>query len=206
MSDYTSQKTLLVDHRLFFVEPTIINESIQKNNGTLIVKGTLQRANEVNNNGRVYPKEILVEQAKKYADVYVKERRAVGELDHPDSPVVSLQTVSHNILDMRWEGDDLIGTIEVLPTPCGNILKELFRSGITLGISSRGLGSLKPLSEGTVEVQDDYELIAWDFVSNPSTKRAFMRPVNEGVNKSILQSDPYMNVNRIITDILNVNF
>lgn len=199
-------KQLLVDHRLFHVEPSVINESIQKNNGKLIVRGILQRAEAVNNNGRVYPKEILSEQAQKYTDTYIKERRAVGELDHPDSPVVSLQAVSHNILEMTWEGNDLIGTIEVLPTPNGNILKELFRAGITLGISSRGLGSLKEIGENVVEVQDDFELVAFDFVSNPSTKDAFMKPVNEGISYQKNSKGVYQNVNRIITDILNIQF
>ena len=100
---------------------------------------------------------------------------------------------------MGWDGDDLVGEVEVLSTPSGNILKELFKSGIKLGISSRGLGSVK--EKGDVnEVQDDFELIAFDFVSNPSTHGAFLRPMNESVDKN--QNDPISNINRIITEIL----
>ena len=156
-------------------------ESINTN-GKLVVKGVLQRAEAKNQNGRVYPREILVREAKKYTSEFIKERRAMGELDHPDSSVVNLQNVSHNVLEMHWTGNDLVGTVEVLSTPAGNILKELFKGGIKLGISSRGLGSIKQESVGD-EVQDDFELIAFDFVSNPSTQGAFLSPVNESVNK-----------------------
>ena len=136
-------KQLLVDYTLFEVSPQQINESLTQNNGTLVVKGVLQRAEAKNQNGRIYPKEVLMREAKKYAGTFVKERRALGELDHPDSSVVNLNNVSHNVLDMGWQGDDLVGKVEVLSTPAGNILKELFKSGIKLGISSRGMGSVK---------------------------------------------------------------
>ena len=173
-------KQILVDYIPFEVSPQQINESI-KNNGKLIVKGVLQRAEAKNQNGRVYPKETLMREAKKYSEIQIRERRALGELDHPDSSVVNLNNVSHNVLEMHWDNDDLVGTVEVLGTPAGNILKELFKSGIKLGISSRGLGSVKELSENdTVEVQPDFELIAFDFVSNPSTHGAFLSPTNEG--------------------------
>ena len=177
-------KRLIVDYIPFEVTPEQINESMSKNNGRLVVNGILQRANAKNQNGRVYPKETLVREAKKYAEVQIAERRALGELDHPDSSVVNLNNVSHNILEMHWKGKDLVGTVEVLGTPAGNILKELFKSGIKLGISSRGLGSVKEMNEeggeDTVEVQPDFELIAFDFVSNPSTHGAFLSPVQEG--------------------------
>ena len=180
-------KTLIVDYIPFEVTRKQINESISDNNGRLVVKGVLQRAESKNQNGRVYPRDTLVREAKKYAQVQIKERRALGELDHPDSSVVNLNNASHNVLEMHWKGDDLVGTVEVLGTPAGNILKELFKSGIKLGISSRGLGSVKEIHEDddqdTVEVQPDFELIAFDFVSNPSTHGAFMRPVNEGVEQ-----------------------
>jgi hypothetical protein len=175
-------KQILVDYIPFEVSPEQINESI-KNNGKLVVKGVLQRAEAKNQNGRVYPRETLMREAKKYAEVQIKERRALGELDHPDSSVVNLNNVSHNIMEMHWNGDDLLGTVEVLGTPAGNILKELFKSGIKLGISSRGLGSVKEMHEAdgdSVEVQPDFELIAFDFVSNPSTHGAFLSPTNEG--------------------------
>jgi len=181
-------KNLIVDYIPFEITPEAINESMKTNGGKLIVRGVLQRANAKNQNGRIYPSEVLVREAKKYAEIQVKERRALGELDHPDSSVVNLNNVSHNVLDMHWDGNDLKGTVEILSTPAGNILKELFKSGIKLGISSRGLGSVKEISEGdedAVEVQDDFELIAFDFVSNPSTHGAFMAPgkVNESVDK-----------------------
>jgi len=177
-------RNLLVDYIPFEVTPQQINEAMKNNNGRLIVKGVLQRAESKNQNGRVYPRETLMREAKKYAEVQIKERRALGELDHPDSSVVNLNNASHNILEMHWNGDDLSGTVEVLGTPAGNILKELFKSGIKLGISSRGLGSVKEIKEDngedTVEVQPDFELIAFDFVSNPSTHGAFLSPTNEG--------------------------
>jgi len=178
-------KQLLVDYIPFEITPQQINESLTKNNGRLIVKGVLQRADVKNQNGRVYPRETLMREADQYSNVQIKERRALGELDHPDSSVVNLQNASHNILEMHWSGDDLSGTVEVLGTPAGNILKELFKSGIKLGISSRGLGSVKEIHEDdSVEVQPDFELIAFDFVSNPSTQGAFMHPLQEGVDKS----------------------
>jgi hypothetical protein len=196
-------KQLLVDYTLFEITPQQINESLSQNNGRLIVSGVLQRAEAKNQNGRVYPKETLMREAKKYSDSFVRERRALGELDHPDSSVVNLNNVSHNVLGMDWKGDDLVGTVEVLSTPAGNILKELFKSGIKLGISSRGMGSVKEvMREGgnTVEVQPDFELIAFDFVSNPSTHGAFLSPVNESVEKVV--SDKYSNINNIITNII----
>lgn len=192
-------KTLLVDTIPFEVSPQAINESMKKNNGRLVVNGVLQRAESQNQNGRVYPKEILVREAKKYTSEFIKERRAMGELDHPDSSVVNLQNVSHNVLEMHWQNNDLVGTVEVLSTPAGNILRELFKSGIKLGISSRGLGSIKQESAGD-EVQQDFELIAFDFVSNPSTHGAFLSPVNESVNKAI--NTKWGAVQRDITNIL----
>jgi len=199
-------KQLLVDYIPFDVPMYQINESISKNNGKLIVKGVLQRANSKNQNGRVYPKETLVREAKKYASEQIKERRALGELDHPDSSVVNLNNVSHNVLEMHWNNDDLSGTVEVLGTPAGNILKELFKAGIKLGISSRGLGSVKEedtMGEDTVEVQPDFELIAFDFVSNPSTHGAFMSPMNEGVdNKKSRTCGKYCKIESIINDIM----
>jgi len=194
-------KKLLVDYITFDISPEMISESMEKNNGRLLVKGVLQRADAKNQNGRIYPREILMREASKYASVNIKERRALGELDHPDSSIVNLNNVSHNITEMHWNGNDLVGTVEVLSTPSGNILRELFKCGIKLGISSRGLGSVKQLGEGTVEVGDDFELIAFDFVSNPSTHGAFLKPMNESVNSNLSVSK-YDKVNKLITDIL----
>ena len=196
-------KQLLVDYTVFEVSPQAINESLTQNNGKLIVSGVLQRAEAKNQNGRVYPKETLMREAKKYSESFIKERRALGELDHPDSSVVNLNNVSHNVLGMEFKGDDLVGRVEVLGTPAGNILKELFKSGIKLGISSRGMGSVKEVmgeGEGTLEVQPDFELIAFDFVSNPSTHGAFLSPVNE--SKGLVKPNKFANIEKIITDII----
>ena len=194
-------KKLLVDVRPFEISRDKIDESIKENDGRLIVKGVLQRAESKNQNGRVYPREVLMTEVSKYLENQVSERRALGELDHPDSSVVNLNNASHNVIEMHWKGDDLLGTVEVLSTPSGNILKELFKSGIKLGISSRGLGSVEPMREGegdTVEVQPDFYLIAFDFVSNPSTHGAFMRPVNEGVERQ----KPETKIESIINSIM----
>jgi len=181
-------KQVIVDYIPFNVTPTQINEAMKENNGKLVVKGVLQRAEAKNQNGRVYPREILVREAKKYDENFVKQNRALGELDHPDSSVVNLQNVSHNVKEMHFEGDNLVGTVEILTTPNGNILKELFKNGIKLGISSRGLGSVEMVQEANGDtvskVGDDFELIAFDFVSNPSTHGAFLYPMNESVNNS----------------------
>ena len=171
-------KSLLIETNLFEGK---INED---ESGRTLVKGILQRAGAENQNGRVYPRNILEREAKKY-ETLIKERRALGELDHPDSGVINLKNVSHNIREIHWDGDDLMGTVEILPTPSGNILKELLRAGILLGISSRGMGSVTPMGEGKVKVGEDFELIGWDFVSNPSTHGAFMTPLQESVNKNI---------------------
>ena len=136
-------KTLLIDYTTFNISPELIAESEKANGGRVIVTGCLQRADAKNQNGRVYPKEILMREVKNYKNVNIKERRALGELDHPESSVVNLQNVSHNVRDVWWKGDDVMGTIEVLSTPAGNILKELLKANIKLGISSRGLGSVE---------------------------------------------------------------
>jgi translation initiation factor 2 beta subunit (eIF-2beta)/eIF-5 len=188
-----NQKQLLVDCITFeFVKDALFEAAVHDQNRRLVVKGVLQRAKVKNQNGRVYPKDVLFRESKKYEENFIKERRALGELDHPESSVVNLQNVSHNVIETHWEGDDLIGTVEVLPTPNGNILKELFRANIRLGISSRGLGTVnKNMNEDADVVQDDFELIAFDFVSNPSTKGAFMFPsghINESTNKELLKN------------------
>jgi len=170
-------KSLLIETNLFEGK---VNED---ESGRTLVKGILQRGGAENQNGRVYPMEILKREAKKY-ETLIKERRALGELDHPDSSVINLKNVSHNVKEIHWDGNDLIGVVEILPTPSGNILKELLKAGILLGISSRGMGSVTPVGEGKVKVGEDFELIGWDFVSNPSTQGAFMVPVNESVNKN----------------------
>jgi len=194
---------LLQEYRPFQVDKQLVERSI-KENRSLVVTGVLQRAEAKNQNGRVYPKEILAREIKAYMEGPVKENRAMGELDHPESSVINLQNVSHNIKRCWWDGDDVMGDVEVLPTPAGNILKALFASGITVGISSRGMGSVSEnLAEGTVEVQDDFELLCWDFVSTPSTQGAFMTPKGRALQEGKeIPEYKYTNVNNIIRDII----
>jgi hypothetical protein len=198
------EKTLL-NNWIFFEPVGSLNESFDDPNKSVVVQGVLQRANAKNQNGRVYPKDILEREVQKYDQNFVKERRALGELDHPDSSVVNLQNVSHNVVEMMWSGDDLMGKVEILPTPNGNILKQLMKVGIKLGISSRGLGSVrKNVRENADEVQDDFELIAFDFVSNPSTRGAFMFPVGslkESVQRQV--ANRYENIENLIRDIIS---
>ena len=197
-------KQILIDVLPFEFKRTSLNESLK--DGKLLVNGVLQRADAKNQNGRVYPEDILKREANKYMDNFVKQRRAMGELDHPESSVVNLKNVSHNIVDMGWDGKDLVGTVEILPTPSGNILRDLLQSGILLGISSRGLGSVKKdMRENADVVQDDFDFIAFDFVSNPSTQGAFMYPqgkINESIDQKII-INPYSNVERLIHNILS---
>jgi hypothetical protein len=198
-------RQVLVDYIPFQVTPQQINESMANNNGRVVVEGVLQRSGAKNQNGRIYPKEILAREVANYKKTQIAEKRALGELDHPESSVVNLNNVSHNILDCWWKGNDVVGKVEILGTPSGNILKELLQAGILLGISSRGLGSVKELDEGTVAVEDDFELICWDFVSNPSTHGAFMKPIqSEGVLAEgvVKNNQSYVKVNTIIRDIL----
>lgn len=180
-------KKLLIDWMPFNPSKNMITEG----NGSepMKVKGVLQRAEAKNQNGRIYPKDVLKEEADNYMKNKVKERRALGELDHPDSEVVNLQNVSHNITSMEWNGNDLMGEVQVLSTPAGNILQDLFRNNVNVGISSRGLGSVKESADGTLIVDDDFELIAFDFVSNPSTHGAFMEPekITEDSSQEMIQ-------------------
>ena len=183
-------KKLLVSTMPFEFSPEQISESIEKNSGKLLVRGILQKASEQNQNGRVYERSLLEREAGKYQEM-INDRRALGELDHPESSVVNLQNVSHYVTKMWWEGDNLLGDVEVLGTPAGNILKELFKSGITLGISSRGMGTTRE-HQGKTMVNDDFELVAFDFVSNPSTRGAFLEPIN--LNESV------SNTKRVVTE------
>lgn len=213
--DIEMSRKLLVEYMPFKVRPELIKESTDRNGGKLIVSGVLQRADAKNHNGRVYPRQVLEREITRYTDNEITQKRALGELDHPESSIVNLRNVSHNILECKWEGDDLIGTVEILSTPSGNILKELFKAGVTLGISSRGLGSVKELHEGddaTVEVQPDFELITFDFVSNPSTQGAFLSPISNmgmgGTNENILKENversqwQYTKADALVRDII----
>ena len=187
---------LLVDVTPF--RPTIRESKTRP--GVFEVEGVMQRAKAENQNGRVYSKEILVREAKKYMEEFVKNGNAFGELDHPESPVVSLKNASHVVKDLYWKGDDLMGKVELLNTPAGNIVKEIIKAGHTIGISSRGTGSVNQTNEGHLEVQDDFDLVCWDFVSNPSTHGAFMNPI--ALQEGKAEVSKYLNLDSIINDIL----
>lgn len=189
----------------FEISPRVLQEVRENTGGPVTVEGILQKANEQNQNGRRYPKPILEREVNNYQKNFVNERRALGELDHPNSGVINLKNVSHNIVECHWEGDNVVGTIEILTTPAGNILRELIKNNIRLGISSRGMGSVKELREGGVEVQDDFELLCFDFVSNPSTRGAFMQPqsLNEGVEKTMEAVSKYGKIEGLIHDLLS---
>ena len=194
------EKQLLIETALFTASPQSLKESMMDPNGKMFVEGLIQKAETVNGNNRVYRFETLKREADKYLKGPVKERRALGELDHPDSPVINLKNVSHNIVSLYWKGNELHGKIEILATPSGNILKALFNNNITVGISSRGMGSVRQIGE-TIEVQDDFELMCWDFVSTPSTPGAYMEVVNESISYSKPQKD-YSKIDSLITEII----
>ena len=187
---------LLVDVTPF---KSVLRESKERP-GVFEVEGVMQRAKAENQNGRVYSKAILEREAKKYVDEFVKRGNAFGELDHPESPVVSLKNASHIVKELYWKGDDLMGKVELLNTPAGNIVKEIIKAGHTIGISSRGTGSVNQTNEGQLEVQPDFELVCWDFVSNPSTHGAFMNPIS--LQEGKVKVSKYQNLDSVINDIL----
>ena len=196
-----SAQRLITEWVNFEYDPKLIREQIEAGE-PLMMKGILQKAETLNQNGRLYPREILEREIRNYQK-FIKENRALGELDHPDSSVVELKNASHTVKEAYMEGDIVYGTVEILNTPSGKILQSLVESGITLGISSRGVGSTR--SKGDVQiVQDDFQLICWDFVSEPSTPGAFM--MKEGkevspqfINEVFNKSD---RIDRIFNDIL----
>jgi hypothetical protein len=193
---------LLTEWAPFFYDAKSLKESRDQNGGKLIMKGILQKAETLNQNGRVYPKDILEREVRNYQK-FIRENRALGECDHPDSSVVELKKVSHIIREAHMEGNICYGTVEILDTPCGKILQSLVEAGVTLGISSRGVGSTKKSGDHQI-VQDDFQLICWDFVSEPSTPGAFMMREGKQVTSSELactfnRSD---RIDRIFNDIL----
>lgn len=177
----------------------ILRESKERP-GVFEVEGVMQRAGAKNQNGRIYEKDLLMREVKKYMTEFVKNGNAFGELDHPESAVVSLKNASHVVKDLYWSGDDLMGKVELLNTPAGNIVKEIIKAGHTIGISSRGTGSVQQTSEGTLEVQPDFELVCWDFVSNPSTHGAFMNPIS--LQEGKVKVSKFSKLDSIINDIL----
>ncbi len=191
-------KQLLVDHTPFHVAKLTLSEGKEGTGTRMRIKGKLQEAEVKNGNGRVYPMNILKKQVDMYTKGPVATRTATGELDHPESSIINLNNVSHIITRVWWEGNDVMGELELLNTPSGKIAQEIVLAGIPLGISSRGMGSVKQLGE-TVEVQDDFELLCWDLVSVPSTPGAYMS-LSEG--KTTQVSKDYSKINGLITEII----
>jgi hypothetical protein len=190
---------LLCEYTELKYDRNILIESLDSNKPLVLKNVVLQRAEAKNQNGRVYPKDVLMREAAEYKRNFVEQRRALGELDHPESPVVNLKNVCCNIVNLWTRDDNVMGDIEILTTPTGNIVRELIRNNIKLGVSSRGLGSVKQMDENTVEVQDDFSLVCFDIVSNPSTIGAF---INENTSKIQIAS-PYTNINLLIHDFLS---
>jgi len=206
-------RPLLIDTMPFIgkiMQPqdALIESTVTAINNKLFVEGPIHKADVINNNLRIYPKRVLTEKVDKYIDLYVKQHRAYGELDHPDSNQVSLQKASHTIEKLYWDGNTLIGVIEIINgTIMGDIVKAILLAGKTIGISSRGLGSVKKIENNIVEVQDDYDIICWDFVSDPSTPGAFLRAqINESKQLNLNNTlKKYYYVNLIANDIMRNN-
>ncbi len=197
-----SDMKLLTEWCPINVDKKLIKESRDKY-GKIVLKGIIQRANTLNQNGRIYPRAILEREMINYQKL-IQEKRALGECDHPDSSVVELKNVSHVVTEAHMDGDNVYGTIEILDTPSGKIIQSLIESGVTLGISSRGVGSTRNQGDSQI-VQEDFQLICFDMVSEPSTPGAFM--LREGktiskrdLNKTFNKSD---RVDRIFNDILS---
>lgn len=191
-------KQVLIETQLFQSAGKLISEGKSSERGNPLVEGILATVEVKNGNGRYYKRDLWERELEKYSSS-IKEKRALGELDHPESSIINLKNVSHNISKCWWDGDHIMGQIEILPTPSGNILKALIDSGITVGVSSRGMGSLKEV-DGLLHVQPDFELLCWDFVSTPSNPGSYMTPLHEGKENNVI--NPYSKVNSIITEIL----
>lgn len=192
-----NKKQLLVDVITLQILPQVLKQAIENPNAPLKIRGVIQRANAKNHNGRIYPLNILKRQVEKYQQA-IREYRATGQLDHPQSQIVSLKNVSHRITEAHWQGEQLVGTLQILPTPNGNIAKNLILAGIKLGISSRGLGSVRRVDDYDM-VQDDFQLISFDLVAEPSTKGAYLHAVNQSIQQ---KQDKYSKINGLISQIL----
>ena len=174
-------------------------EKIYVNQGGMMLSGKLQEADVQNGNGRVYPRQILEREVKTYQKL-VQEKRALGELDHPEDSVINLKNASHMVTEIWMEGKNVMGKIKVLETPSGKILKELVNGGVTVGVSSRGMGSVREEAGRTV-VEDDFQLICFDMVSEPSTPGAFMmKEAKDYQNKVFTKADK---INRLLNEVLS---
>lgn len=194
---------LLNSYEVFDYTPEMIKESREKNNGKVMMKGILQKADTLNQNGRIYPEYVLEREVRNYQK-FIVENRALGELDHPDSSVVNLKNVSHLVREAYLDRGVVYGTVEILDTPSGKILQSLVESGVKLGISSRGVGSTKKQGDYHV-VQDDFQLICWDYVSEPSTPGAFMLPEGRKITSAELQKvfNKSDRIDRVLNDIIS---
>tara|TARA_R100000008_G_scaffold19975_1_gene10299 strand:+ start:10449 stop:11066 length:618 start_codon:yes stop_codon:yes gene_type:complete len=168
-------------------------------NGGMILSGIMQKSDTQNGNGRVYPHRVLMREVENYKKL-VKERRALGELDHPEDSVINLKNASHMVTDVWWNGKDVMGKVQVLNTPSGNILRSLVESGVKLGISSRGMGSVSE-GNGSTMVEDDFQLICFDFVSEPSTPGAFMMKEAKDLKSPNIFTKADK-INRLLNDIV----
>ena len=198
----TQDLKLLNSYEVFDYTPDMIKESREKNNGKVVMRGILQKADTLNQNGRIYPMAVLEREVRNYQK-FIAENRALGELDHPDSSVVNLKNVSHVIKEAYLDKGVVYGSVELLDTPSGKILQSLVESGVKLGISSRGVGSVKKQGDYHI-VQDDFQLICWDYVSEPSTPGAFMLPEGRTINSTELRNifNKSDRIDRIVNDIL----
>lgn len=193
---------LLNSYEIFDYTPEMIKESIEKT-GKILMKGILQKADTLNQNGRIYPHAVLDREVRNYQK-FIIENRAMGELDHPDSSVVNLKNASHVIREAYIENGTVFGTVEILDkTPSGAILKGLIEHGVKLGISSRGVGSTRKQGDYYI-VQDDFQLICWDFVSEPSTPGAFMLPEGRQIDENELRKvfSKSDRIDRILNELL----
>lgn len=199
-------KQLLIETRHFDPKPMKLVEGIGKS-GNVFVEGILATVEVKNGNGRYYPRELWEREIDNFTrKIKQHSTETVGELDHPDSQVINLRNASHAIREVWWRGDEIWGKVEIfadagdLGTSSGRIAGALVRNGLVIGISSRGMGSLKQVGE-IMEVQDDFELLTWDLVSNPSNPESWMK--NGMLNESrTTYLDKYSRTNSIITDIL----
>ena len=180
---------LLVEQNLLYYDNQLIKEAHDSSKPLVLRHVTLQQANSKNQNGRIYPRGILTKEVVRYNKEFVEQNRALGELDHPESPIVNLRNVCANVTKISMNGDAVIGDMQVLSTPAGNIVRELVKNNIRLGVSSRGVGSVKNVNEDTLEVQEDYSLICFDVVSNPSTPGAFINESLDPIPQLVVNID-----------------
>jgi len=200
-------KQLLIETRYFNPSPVRLLEG-QGNGGNVFVEGILATVEERNGNGRYYPRELWEREIDKFIEkINQRSTETCGELDHPDSQIINLKNASHAIRKIWWDGDKIMGQIEIFSdmgekgTSSGRIAGALIKNGLNIGISSRGMGSLKQVGE-IMEVQSDYELLTWDLVSNPSNHSSWMSPTNQLNESRTTPLNPYNKVNSLVTEIL----